>query len=109
MKLEKHTQRDFRDVFVGYENDEIIDVFKESYGEDNPHQKFKVPKYKNNSIWTSNYNYIDFLPKSILIQFLRVYNFYFLVTTVLQAVPQVTTTPIYIAALPFIFLLLEYQ
>ena len=50
MKLEKHTQRDFRDVFVGYENDEIIDVFKESYGEDNPHQKFKVPKYKNNSI-----------------------------------------------------------
>ena len=33
------------------------------------------------------------------------YNFYFLVTTVLQAVPQVTTTPIYIAALPFIFVI----
>lgn len=38
-------------------------------------------------------------------QFLRIYNFYFLTTIVLQAVPAVSTMPVYLAALPFIFVI----
>jgi len=68
-------------------------------------KKIKVPKYKTNKICTSKYSLIDFLPKAILVQFLRIYNFYFLCTVVLQAVPAVSTMPVYLAALPFIFVI----
>ena len=65
----------------------------------------KSQKYKNNRVSTSKYNYLTFLPKSILIQFLRVYNFYFLAIVVFQGIPAISTSPVYLAALPFIFVI----
>jgi len=104
---EKPNIHDYRDIYVGYTDDEIIEKQKEFYFDENkPHQKkFKPPKYKNNKIKTSKYNLLNFLPKSLLFQFLRFYNFYFLATVVLQGIPAVSTMPVYLAALPFIFVL----
>jgi phospholipid-transporting ATPase len=39
--------------------------------------------YKNNSISTTKYNIITFIPKSLLMQFLRAANIYFLIISIL--------------------------
>jgi len=102
----KSNMKDYRNVYLGVEKDEIIDRLHAEYSRlEKPNEKFKVPKYKNNRVRTSKYNCIDFLPKSILVQFLRLYNFYFLITVILQGVPQVSTMPVYLAALPFVFVI----
>lgn len=62
-------------------------------------------KYKSNKIKTSRYNIINFIPKSIFFQFMRIYNIYFLATVVLQGIPAVSTVPVYLAAIPFIFVI----
>ena len=96
----------YRNIYLGFEPEEIIKELRDEYEDaDHPIKKIKVPKYKTNKISTSKYNYVDFLPKAILIQFLRVYNFYFLCTVVLQGVPAVSTMPVYLAALPFVFVI----
>ncbi|CAI2358814.1 unnamed protein product [Moneuplotes crassus] len=96
----------YRNIFYGFDEDDALHHLKKEYEDPNdPKQKIKIPKYKNNKISTSKYNIVDFLPKAILIQFLRIYNFYFLCTIVLQGVPAVSTMPVYLAALPFIFVI----
>lgn len=97
---------DFRNIYVGYDHEEIISMIKSEFGsEDHPKEQFKVPKYSSNKISTSKYNIVNFLPKSIMIQFMRLYNFYFLATVVLQGVPEVSTMPVYLAAVPFCFVI----
>lgn len=98
--------KSYRNIFLGFDEEDILYRFKQEYGDpDHPDKKIKIPKMKTNKISTSKYNLVDFLPKAILIQFLRIYNFYFLCTVVLQGVPQVSTMPVYLAALPFIFVI----
>lgn len=98
--------KDYREVFLGYENEEILEYVKSVYNNpENLKQKFRVPKYRSNKIRTSKFNYIDFLPKAILWQFARIYNFYFLCTVVLQGIPAISTMPVYLAALPFAFVI----
>lgn len=102
----EEVQNDYRNIYLGFSQEEIIDDLKSRYQKDeNPKQKFKIPKYKNNRVSTSKYNIINFLPKAILIQFFRLYNFYFLFTVVLQGIPAVSTMPIYLAAMPFVFVI----
>lgn len=99
---QKVDKDDYRNIYLGHEPDEIVEKIRAEFGDpDRPNEKFKVPKYKSNKISTSKYNYINFLPKSILVQFMRLYNFYFLATVALQGVPAVSTSPIYLAAFPF--------
>ncbi|CAI2358915.1 unnamed protein product [Moneuplotes crassus] len=96
----------YRNIFYGFDEDDALHHLKKEYeNPDDPKQKIKIPKYKSNKISTSKYNIVDFLPKAILIQFLRIYNFYFLCTIVLQGVPAVSTMPVYLAAMPFIFVI----
>ena len=52
------------------------------YGEYNDYT-IKNQKYPNNKTTTTKYNLINFLPKSLLMQFKKVANIYFLVVTIL--------------------------
>lgn len=46
--------------------------------------------FPSNRIRTSKYNMLNFLPKAMLLQFMRVANIYFLVTAVLQSIPIIS-------------------
>ena len=46
--------------------------------------------FKDNEINTKKYNIITFLPKALLLQFIRVANIYFLVTAILQCIPIIS-------------------
>ena len=58
--------------------------FQEFYINDN--KKNQNLKYKNNSINTTKYNIITFIPKSLLIQFAKLPNVYFLATAIIQSI-----------------------
>lgn len=46
----------------------------------------KVVKTQDNQIITSKYTLLNFLPKNLFLQFRRVGNFYFLMTTIIQVI-----------------------
>lgn len=48
---------------------------------------------------------ISFLPMSLLLQFKRYANIYFLVTAILQCIPQISPLSAYVAVAPLIFVL----
>ncbi|XP_006853382.2 probable phospholipid-transporting ATPase 5 [Amborella trichopoda] len=60
--------------------------------------------YPDNSISTTKYNIISFLPKALFEQFRRVANLYFLLTACLSTTPLAPFTPASIIA-PFVFVL----
>ncbi|KAI1770283.1 phospholipid-translocating P-type ATPase [Hypoxylon cercidicola] len=62
--------------------------------------------YISNTIRTSRYTLIDFLPKQILFQFTRLANFYFLCVGIPQAIPGLSTTGSYTTILPLLFFVL---
>ena len=53
-----------------------------------------VPDYKvtDNSITTSKYNIIDFIPLNLLLQFSKLPNVYFLIIGIMQMVPSITNS-----------------
>ncbi|KAM8872342.1 phospholipid-transporting ATPase ID [Synchiropus picturatus] len=61
--------------------------------------------YANNSIKTSKYNVITFLPLNLFEQFQRLANAYFLFLMILQVIPQVTSLSWYTTAVPLILVL----
>ena len=62
-------------------------------------------KFHNNSIVTSKYNFIDFLPKALFIQFMRVANFFFLATAVIQSIPSISPLAPFSAIAPLALVL----
>ncbi|KAI0161169.1 phospholipid-translocating P-type ATPase [Hypoxylon sp. FL1284] len=62
--------------------------------------------YVSNTIRTSRYTLIDFLPKQIIFQFTRLANFYFLCVGIPQAIPGLSTTGSYTTILPLLFFVL---
>lgn len=46
-------------------------------------KKNRIKKYLNNKISTTKYNILTFIPKSILMQFRRIANVYFLIISIL--------------------------
>ena len=60
---------------------------------------------KNNTISTTKYNFITFLPKSLLIQFMRLSNIYFLITAIIQSIKLISPLTEYTAIVPLIFVL----
>ena len=77
--------------------------FQEFYINDN--KKNQNLKYKNNSINTTKYNIITFIPKSLLIQFAKLPNVYFLATAIIQSIPLISPLSSITAIFPLIFVL----
>lgn len=59
----------------------------------------------NNKVDTAKYNLITFLPKSVLLQFLRLSNIVFLVNAVLQSLPIISSMSPITAIGPLAFVL----
>lgn len=56
------------------------------------HDKYNL-YFKDNSISTTKYNAFTFIPKSLLLQFLRAANIYFLIICILTSLPFSTRSP----------------
>ena len=54
---------------------------------------------------TSKYNVITFLPRNLFEQFLRVANLYFLLLTIIQLIPGVSSVPFYSTLVPLVIVL----
>ena len=71
----------------------------------NNNLKNKNFKHKNNYISTTKYNIITFIPKSLIIQFSRLSNVYFLLTAIIQSLPIVSPFSSFTAIVPLLFVL----
>ena len=71
----------------------------------NPNKNFLELKYKDNTINTTKYNIITFLPKSLLLQFMRFANVYFLIIAIIQCIPIISPLGASTAILPLVFVL----
>ena len=62
--------------------------------------------HKNNKITTTKYNFLTFIPKSLLIQFARLPNVYFLATAIIQSIPLISPLTSVTAIIPLLFVLM---
>ncbi|CAG9311668.1 unnamed protein product [Blepharisma stoltei] len=62
-------------------------------------------KYPTNYVSTTKYNVFTFLPISLFDQFKRIANIYFLVTAILQSIPQISPLNAFSAIAPLVFVL----
>lgn len=60
-------------------------------------------EYITNTIRSSRYTYWNFLPKQLLFQFAKLANFYFLVISILQMIPGLSTTGTFTTFVPLMF------
>ncbi|MCQ2816673.1 MAG: phospholipid-translocating P-type ATPase [archaeon] len=69
--------------------------------------KVNKEKYhlKSNYISTTKYNVITFLPKSLILQFTRLPNIYFLFIAIIQSIPAISPLTSVTAILPLVFVL----
>ena len=75
------------------------------YINDTPKNKTYYKHFKDNRIDTTKYNIITFLPKALLIQFVRLANIYFLVCAILQCIPQISPLSPSSAVIPIVIVL----
>ena len=61
--------------------------------------------FKDNKINTTKYNIITFLPKALIIQFVRLANIYFLVSAILQCIPIISPFSPASAVVPILIVL----
>lgn len=59
--------------------------------------------YVSNTIRSSRYNVLNFLPRQLFAQFSKLANFYFLIVSVLQMIPGLSTTGTYTTIIPLLF------
>ena len=76
-----------------------------SFYVNNTSRNKEVFKYKNNTITTTKYNVITFLPKALFYQFMRLANVYFLFTAILNCIKIISPLASGIALVPIIFVL----
>ena len=62
-------------------------------------------EFSSNKIKTSKYNIINFFPKCLFLQFMRVANFYFLATAVVQSISIISPLAPFSAIAPLVFVL----
>ena len=61
--------------------------------------------FHNNKIDTTKYNIITFIPKALLLQFVRLANVYFLICAILQCIPLISPLTPVTAVVPLVFVL----
>lgn len=79
-------------------------------GIDNEEKQLNNKLFKNNKISTTKYNLITFLPKSLLLQFRRIANIYFLIISILTCMsfsPKNPVTMIGTFAIVLIFTMIK--
>ena len=62
-------------------------------------------KFKSNKINTKKYNWVTFVPHALLIQFARPANIYFLISAILNCIPQISPISPVTAIIPLVFVL----
>ena len=70
-----------------------------------PNKNTQMYKHKNNYISTTKYNIITFLPKSLLYQFSKLPNIYFLLIAIIQSIKLISPLKPLAAILPLILVL----
>lgn len=90
----------------------IIDINNEKRPSSKPYDFFinniaenKIKKHKNNNIDTTKYNFITFLPKALIFQFMRLANIYFLIIAIIQSIPSISPLNSSTAIVPLVFVL----
>ena len=68
-------------------------------------QNISTYNFKNNKIDTTKYNIITFIPKALLLQFVRLANIYFLVCAILQCIPLISPLTPATAVVPLVIVL----
>ena len=76
----------------------------EFYINDNLRNKEQF-KFKSNKINTKKYNWVTFVPHALLIQFARPANIYFLISAILNCIPQISPISPVTAIIPLVFVL----
>jgi magnesium-transporting ATPase (P-type) len=61
--------------------------------------------FKDNKVDTTKYNCITFLPKSLLYQFMRLANVYFLICAIIQCIPEISPLGPATAIVPLVIVL----
>ena len=61
--------------------------------------------FKNNTISTTKYNALTFLPKALLYQFIRLANIYFVFIAIIQSIPIISPLGAATAIAPLVFVL----
>lgn len=61
--------------------------------------------YYNNHIETTKYTWYTFLPKSIILQFIRPANLVYLISAILQSIKQISSLNPITAIAPFVFVI----
>ena len=62
-------------------------------------------KYPNNYVQTTKYSMLTFIPKCIFYQFMRLANIYFLLTAIVQSIPQISPLNPFTAIGPLLLVL----
>ena len=71
----------------------------------NDNEQNKKFNFKNNEVITTKYNFFNFLPKGLLIQFVRLSNIYFLLIAIIQSISIISPLTPATAIIPLIFVL----
>jgi phospholipid-transporting ATPase len=71
----------------------------------NDNDENKIYRHKDNTINTTKYNFITFLPKALLFQFMRLANIYFLIIAIIQCIPVLSPLTPSTAIAPIAFVL----
>ena len=110
LNIDKNASRDFESSF---KMDNLVvkntdtnmkkEQFLEFYINDNI--KNKQFNLKDNTITTTKYNFLTFIPKSLLYQFTRLSNVYFLCTAIIQSIRLISPLTSLTAIVPLIFVL----
>ena len=71
----------------------------------NDNLKNRIFRLNDNTICTTKFNFITFIPKGLLYQFSRLSNVYFLFTAIIQSIPLISPLTSITAIVPLIFVL----
>ena len=69
------------------------------------HELNKHYQFSSNFVKTAKYNVLDFLPKTLFLQFKRYANIYFLIIAILQCIPTISPLNPFSAIAPFVLVI----
>jgi magnesium-transporting ATPase (P-type) len=99
IKMEKLLEKQSQLETKNFKKEKILEFYI------NNNEKNKVYNLKNNTITTTKYSIITFIPKGLLYQFSRLSNVYFLFTAIIQSIPLISPLTSLTAIVPLIFVL----